>query len=76
MRRPKRRAVCKILQDSARLADIMQRIGTAIFDKRGRPFACLSITGAADRLHEKDLLALAPHLVAPARRISIGMSMD
>ena len=51
-------------------------IGTAIFDKHGRPFAGLSITGAADRLHEEELLALAPHLVAAARRISIGMSMD
>ena len=50
-------------------------IGTAIFDKRGLPFAGLSITGAADRLREEQLLALAPHLVAAARRISIGMSM-
>ncbi len=51
-------------------------IGTAIFDKRGRPFAGLSITGASDRLGEDQLLALTPHLIAAARRISIGMSMD
>ncbi|MEQ8311571.1 MAG: IclR family transcriptional regulator [Sphingopyxis sp.] len=51
-------------------------IGAAIFDKRGRPFAGLSITGASDRLREEELLALAPQLVAAARRISIGMSMD
>lgn len=51
-------------------------IGTAIFDKRGRPFAGLSITGASDRLREEQLLALAPHLTAAARRISIGMNMD
>jgi len=51
-------------------------IGTAIFDKRGRPFAGLSITGASDRLREEQLLALAPSLAAAARRISIGMSMD
>ena len=51
-------------------------IGTAIFDKRGRAFAGLSITGASDRLREDELLALAPQLVAAARRISIGMSMD
>ena len=51
-------------------------IGTAIFDKRGRAFAGLSITGASDRLREEQLLALAPRLVAAARRISIGMSMD
>lgn len=51
-------------------------IGTAIFDKRGRPFAGLSITGASDRLREEQLLALAPHLTAAARRISMGMNMD
>lgn len=51
-------------------------IGAAIFDKRGKPFAGLSITGASDRLREEQLLALAPQLVAAARRISIGMSMD
>lgn len=51
-------------------------IGTAIFDKRGRPFAGLSITGASDRLRKEQLLALAPHLAAAARRISIGMNMD
>ena len=51
-------------------------IGTAIFDKRGRPFAGLSITGASDRLREEQLLALAPHLTAAARRISIGMNLD
>ena len=51
-------------------------IGAAVFDKRGRPFAGLSITGASDRLREEQLLALAPRLVAAARRISMGMSMD
>ena len=50
-------------------------IGAAIFDKHGRPFAGLSINGAADRLREEQLLVLAPQLTAAARRISMGMSM-
>ncbi|HET6538535.1 MAG TPA: IclR family transcriptional regulator [Sphingopyxis sp.] len=51
-------------------------IGTAIFDKAGRPFAGISITGAADRLGEQELIALAPHLMSAARSISMGMNMD
>lgn len=51
-------------------------IGTALFDKRGYAFAGLSISGAADRLGEEQLLQLAPQLMATARGISIGMSMS
>jgi IclR family acetate operon transcriptional repressor len=51
-------------------------IGTAIFDKRGFPFAGLSITGSSDRLRAEAMHALAPRLIEAARAISIGMSMD
>lgn len=51
-------------------------IGAAIFDRRGFPFAGLSINGASERLRTNDLLALAPQLLEAARRISIGMSGD
>jgi IclR family transcriptional regulator, acetate operon repressor len=50
-------------------------VGAAIFDKHGLPFAGLSVTGAADRLKAEQCLALAPLVVAAARRISMGMSM-
>lgn len=51
-------------------------IGTAIFDKRGQPFAGVSINGASDRLDHDRLLALAPRLIETARGISIGLSME
>lgn len=51
-------------------------IGAPIFDKRGLPFAGISITGASDRLGADDMLALAPRLTDAARAISIGMSID
>lgn len=49
-------------------------VGAAIFDREGRPFAGLSITGAANRLRREELLELAPAAVEAARRISIGMT--
>ena len=51
-------------------------IGAAIFDRKGAPFAGLSISGAVDRLREPELVALAPHLVEAARRISMGMALQ
>ncbi len=51
-------------------------VGAPIFDKNGCAFAGLSVTGAANRLREPDLLALAPLVVEAARRISIGMTMS
>lgn len=51
-------------------------IGCAIFDKSAAPFACLSITGASDRLDRDALLALSQHVTEAARRISIGMTMN
>lgn len=90
-RRRSETEIIPVAELSAELANIRERgfaisvgrppalsssIGTAIFDKYGRPFAGLSITGSSSRLREEQLLALAPQLVDAARRISIGMSMD
>jgi len=51
-------------------------VGAAIFDKHGQAFAGLSVTGAANRLREPELLTLGPRVVEAARRISIGMAMS
>lgn len=49
-------------------------VGAAIFDKRGHPFAAISISGPAERLLADDCLRLAPQVMDAAERISIGMS--
>lgn len=49
-------------------------VGAAIFDKFGVPCAGLSVTGAAERLSQDDLMGLAPKVAAAAGRISMGLS--
>jgi len=57
-------------------ASLSSSVGAPIFDSQGHVLAGLSISGAANRLREPQLLALAPHLVEAARRINMGMALQ
>ncbi|QJQ32587.1 IclR family transcriptional regulator [Sphingomonas lacunae] len=57
-------------------ASFSSSVGAPIFDSQGCALAGLSISGAANRLRERQLMELAPRVVEAARRINIGMALQ